>query len=87
MSKADKLRIPDYLGHILEAIQRIHLYVEDLDEVSFLRTPRRKMPRFATLRLSGKHVETSSFTIPVSRLLNDLPGLAEQVRDIMGKMN
>ena len=36
MSKADKLRIPDYLGHILEAIQRIHRYVEDMDEVQFL---------------------------------------------------
>jgi uncharacterized protein with HEPN domain len=36
MSKADKLRIPDYLGHILEAIQRIYLYVEDMDEVEFL---------------------------------------------------
>ena len=33
MSKADKLRIPDYLGHILEAIQRIHRYVEDMDEM------------------------------------------------------
>jgi uncharacterized protein with HEPN domain len=35
MSKADKLRIPDYLSHILEAIQRIHRYVEDMDEVKF----------------------------------------------------
>ena len=26
MSKADKLRVPDYLGHILEAIRRIHRY-------------------------------------------------------------
>jgi uncharacterized protein with HEPN domain len=40
MSKADKLRIPDYLGHILEAIQRIHLYVEDMDEVKFLEDPK-----------------------------------------------
>ena len=36
MSKADKLRVPDYLGHILEAIQRIHYYVEDMTEVVFL---------------------------------------------------
>jgi hypothetical protein len=28
MSKADKLRVPDYLSHILGVIQRIHLYVE-----------------------------------------------------------
>ena len=36
MSKADILRIPDYLGHIVEAIERIHRYVEDMDEVVFL---------------------------------------------------
>ena len=36
MSKADILRIPDYLGHILEAIERIHLYIEDMSEVAFL---------------------------------------------------
>ena len=27
MSRADKLRIKDYLGHILEAIERINRYV------------------------------------------------------------
>ena len=32
MSKA--LRIPDYLGHILQAIERIARYTADLDEVS-----------------------------------------------------
>jgi len=36
MSKADILRIPDYLGHIVEAIERIHRYVEDMSEVDFL---------------------------------------------------
>ena len=36
MSKTDILRLPEYLGHILEAIERIHRYVEDLDEVGFL---------------------------------------------------
>jgi uncharacterized protein with HEPN domain len=33
MSKADILRLPEYLGHIVEAIERIHRYIEDLDEV------------------------------------------------------
>lgn len=32
----DPQRLPDYLGHILEAIERIHTYVEDVDEVGFL---------------------------------------------------
>ena len=36
MSKTDLLRIPDYLGHIVEAIERIHRYVEDMSEVGFL---------------------------------------------------
>ena len=36
MSKTDILRLPEYLGHIVEAIERIYRYVEDLDEVGFL---------------------------------------------------
>ena len=32
----DPQRLPDYLGHILEAIERIHAYVEDVDEAGFL---------------------------------------------------
>lgn len=36
MSKAEILRLPDYLGHIQEAIERIHHYVDDLDEIAFL---------------------------------------------------
>ncbi|PRC92894.1 HepT-like ribonuclease domain-containing protein [Solimicrobium silvestre] len=35
MSK-NELRVPDYLGHIQQAIERIHRYIEDLDEVVFL---------------------------------------------------
>lgn len=36
MSKKDIQRIPDYLEHIVEAIERIHLYIEDMTEVAFL---------------------------------------------------
>ena len=32
----DPQRLPDYLGHILEAIERIQAYVADVDEVGFL---------------------------------------------------
>ena len=28
-------RVPDYLGHILEAIERIQRYTEDMDETGF----------------------------------------------------
>lgn len=36
MSKADVLRIPGYLEHILEAIERIDRYLADTDEAAFL---------------------------------------------------
>ena len=32
----DELRLADYLGHILEAIERIEEYVSDIDELNFL---------------------------------------------------
>lgn len=34
MNKA--LRVPDYLSHILQAIERIDRYTEDMNEVAFL---------------------------------------------------
>lgn len=34
MNKA--LRVPDYLGHILQAIERINRYTRDMDEAAFL---------------------------------------------------
>jgi uncharacterized protein with HEPN domain len=36
MTKTDAMRIPDYLEHILEALERIFNYVDDVDEVGFL---------------------------------------------------
>ncbi len=36
MSKADALRIPEYLEHIVEAIERIDQYLADIDETTFL---------------------------------------------------
>ena len=32
----DQQRLADYLGHIVEAIERIEAYVADLDELTFL---------------------------------------------------
>lgn len=34
--KRDQQRLPDYLGHILEAIERIGRYTDEIDENSFL---------------------------------------------------
>jgi len=36
MNKKDSLRVPDYLDHILQAIERINRYVENKDESDFL---------------------------------------------------
>jgi uncharacterized protein with HEPN domain len=36
MSKIEILRTQDYLEHIVEAIDRIHRYVDDLTELGFL---------------------------------------------------
>jgi len=36
MSRAEELRIQDYLGHILEAIERINRYVGTIGEDDFL---------------------------------------------------
>ena len=36
MSKLEILRLPEYLGHIVQAIDRIHRYVEDMTELAFL---------------------------------------------------
>jgi uncharacterized protein with HEPN domain len=36
MSPRDRQRLADYLGHILQAIERIERYTEDLGEVAFL---------------------------------------------------
>ena len=36
MSKSDILRLPECLGHIVQAIDRVHRYVEDMVELTFL---------------------------------------------------
>jgi len=36
MSKAGKLRVPEYLEHILEAVKRIHRYVNGMTKQQFL---------------------------------------------------
>ena len=36
MSRTDALRVGDYLAHIVEAIDRIDRYVDDMEELTFL---------------------------------------------------
>tara|TARA_B100000508_G_scaffold138611_1_gene135071 strand:- start:2847 stop:3212 length:366 start_codon:yes stop_codon:yes gene_type:complete len=37
MNDSKALRTPDYLAHILEAVSRINAYVEQVDELEFLK--------------------------------------------------
>lgn len=64
MSKADKFRIPDYLGHILEAIQRILRYVEDIDEVRFLEDPKTQDAVIRNLEIIGEASRNIEFHHP-----------------------
>jgi len=45
--KKDEFRVPDYLSHILQAIERINAYTEDIDEIGFLEN---KMVQDAVVR-------------------------------------
>ena len=48
MSRADPLRIADYLRHILEAIENIQAYAAGLDLAGFIADRKLKMRSFAT---------------------------------------
>jgi uncharacterized protein with HEPN domain len=54
MSKADIQRLKAYLGHILEAIERCHEYVEDIDEVAFLQDRKTQDAVIRTLEVVGE---------------------------------
>jgi len=45
--RKDELRVPDYLAHILQAIERIGTYTDDISEVGFLEN---KMVQDAVIR-------------------------------------
>jgi len=55
MSRTQSLRIGDYLGHIVEAIERIERYVQGMDLQSFLDDENHRMPSSGILKLLAKH--------------------------------
>lgn len=120
MSKVDKLRVPDYLNHILEAIQRIQRYVEHMNEVKFLEDTKTQDAVIRNLEIIGeacRNIELhhpdfatnhpdvpwgfayemrnalahgyfkADLEIVWKTIHSDLPGLAEQIGGISGKMN
>lgn len=54
MSKVDKLRVPDYLDHITQAIMRITRYTEDMNEVAFLTDERTQDAVIRNLEIIGE---------------------------------
>jgi len=50
MTKGDTLRVMDYLAHMVEAIDRIDLYVDDMTPQAFLEDQKPRMLSSATLR-------------------------------------
>ena len=54
MSKPAKLRAPEYLGHIVEAIQRIERYVGQMTEAAFLQDERTQDAVIRNLEIIGE---------------------------------
>ena len=65
----DSQRLSDYLGHILEAIERIVRYTEDMDEVQFLQSEMVQDAVIRNLEIIGKPATTSKTTSPSTRRL------------------
>ena len=61
MSKTEILRAMDYLGHIVEAIDRIHRYANDVTEAGFLedeKTQDAVVRNFEVLGEAAHNIET-----------------------------
>ncbi len=75
MSKSDPLHVADYLAHIVEAIDRIHRYVEDMAELAFLedeKTQDAVVRNFEILGEAAHNVECSIPSLP--KLTPTCPG-------------
>jgi uncharacterized protein with HEPN domain len=51
---AARLRLVDYLGHMIEAIERCHEYVEHMDEAAFLSDRKTQDAVIRTLEVLGE---------------------------------
>ena len=72
MSKADILRLPDYLGHIVQAIDRIQRYVNDMTEPTFLLDETTQDADIRKVAITGE----ASNTTPKSRPYSAAPHAA-----------
>lgn len=61
MSRMDPQRLPDFLQHILDAIDRIQRYVGPLSEADFLRDEKTQdavVRNFEVMGEAARHVQT-----------------------------
>lgn len=73
MNASEQPRLKDYLGHILEAIERCFRYVEDIDEVGFLNDEKTQDAVIRTFEVMG---EASN------NIKKHYPDYIEQHRDV-----
>lgn len=115
----DRQRLADYLVHMLEAIERIDRYVEDMDEVAFLCNEMAQDAVIRNLEIVGEASHNIECHYPAfgashpelplafayqmrnaishgyfkvdleivwSTIHADLPGLSDQIRQILGEL-
>ncbi len=85
MSRAGKLRVPEYLRHILEAIRRIHLYTEEMDEVRFLEDAKTQDAVIRNFEIIGEACRNIDFHHPEFAQQNsEVPwGFAYEMRNAL----
>jgi uncharacterized protein with HEPN domain len=85
MSRADKLRIKDYLSHIIEAIERINRYIGDMDEEEFLRDDKTQdavIRNFEIIGEASRNIERSHHDFAAEH--PDVPwGIAYEMRNAL----
>ena len=85
MSTDDKPRLEDYLGHILEAIERCYRYIADMDEVSFLNDEKTQGAVIRTFEVMGEASNNIKKHYPdYIELHNDVPfSFAYEMRNVL----
>jgi uncharacterized protein with HEPN domain len=81
----DTLRVPAYLSHILQAIERINRYTEDMDEAAFLldeRTQDAVIRNFEIIGEASRNIERQHLAFATEH--PDIPwGIAYEMRNAL----
>ena len=79
MSKSDPLHVADYLAHIVEAIDRIHRYVEDIAEMAFFEDEKTQDAVVRNFEILGEAAQKVDYELVWKSIHADLPELRRQV--------